>query len=88
MSLRPFCLLNNHGNFCAWSIDWQLVVQAAKCAAFSLGSLEDPDYSIGITTIPVVDSVRDLRIIMDSKLNFRQHIISLALCAKHISLSQ
>ncbi len=48
--------------------------QAAKRAVLSLGNLQVPDYSIGPTSIPVVDSVRYLvwSAVLGSKTEFAE----------------
>ena len=60
-----------------WSADWMLRLNPAKCFAFTLTLKTSPvhhPYSIGGSVLERVSEVRDLGVILDTKLNFSAHI--------------
>ena len=60
-----------------WSADWKLRLNPVKCLAFTLSLKKSPvhhPYSIGGSVLERVSEVRDLGVILDTKLNFSAHI--------------
>ena len=58
-----------------WSDLWQLGISYPKCNILTIGPHADTStYSLGTHPITSVDSVNDLGITLDSKLNFKTHI--------------
>ena len=60
-----------------WSSDWKLRLNPAKCFAFTLTLRTSPvphAYSIGGSVLERVSEVRDLGVMLDSKLTFSAHI--------------
>ena len=60
-----------------WSADWKLRLNASKCFAFTLSLKTSPvvhPYSIGGSVLERVSEVRDLGVILDTKLTFSAHI--------------
>ena len=61
----------------AWSACWGLSLNPAKCKSFTITLRRAPlqiTYNIGGTVLEHVDQIRDLGIIIDSKLTFAQHV--------------
>ncbi len=57
-----------------WAVCSQLRIQPSKCAILHLGSNNPKNfYYFGNDLIPSINSIRDLGVCMDSKLNFDQH---------------
>ncbi len=59
---------------CAWSHIWQLLIRVAKCAVLTLGKTEPAVYSIDDQELPLVETVTDLGVLVDSRLSFAQHV--------------
>jgi len=58
-----------------WSVTWQLSISIKKCSILMVGSGgSDAVYSFSDQAIESVDVVKDLGVLVDSKLNFFQHI--------------
>ena len=65
-------------NIFDWLRSWQLKLSYEKCAVLHLGSRNPRnDYYIGNTIVSRCGSYRDLGIIVDEKLNFREHCNSI-----------
>ena len=63
--------------FTVWSACFGLSLNPSKCKSFTLTLRRAPvqiTYSIGGTLLEHVDQIRDLGIIIDSKLTFAQHV--------------
>ena len=61
----------------AWSACWGLSLNPSKCKSFTMTLRRAPvqiTYNIGGTVLEHVDQIRDLGIIIDSKLTFAQHV--------------
>ena len=70
-------LQNDLDHFYKWSKTWMLNLNPTKCKAFRMTLKTKPlttTYSIGNTSLENVDSIRDLGVILDSKLTFSHHI--------------
>ena len=70
-------LQNDLNHFYKWSKTWMLNLNPSKCKAVRMTLKTKPlmkTYSIGNTTLENVDSIRDLGVILDSKLAFSLHI--------------
>ena len=64
-------------NIGKWSSDWRLILNPQKCASFTITLKRTPvlhSYHINNTPLQRVAEVRDLGIILDSKLTFSAHI--------------
>ena len=64
-------------NLSRWSADWKLRLNVSKCFAFTLSLKTSPvvhPYSIGGLVLERVAEVRDLGVILDSKLTFSAQI--------------
>ena len=67
-------------NLCKWSADWQLNLNPQKCNTFTITLKRAPvlhTYQIDNSPLQRVAEVRDLGIILDSKLTFSAHINSI-----------
>ena len=67
-------------NLCKWSADWQLTLNPQKCVAFTITLKQTPvlhTYCINSSPLQRVTEVRDLGVILDSKLTFSAHIDSM-----------
>lgn len=61
----------------AWSACWGLTLNPSKCQSFTVTLRCAPvqiTYNIGGTVLEHVDRIRDLGVIIDSKLTFAQHV--------------
>ena len=66
-------------NLCKWSADWRLALNPQKCSSFTITLKRAPvlhTYQINNSSLQRVTEVRDLGIILDSKLTFSAHINS------------
>ena len=71
-------------NLCKWSADWQLSLNPQKCVAFTITLKQTPvlcPYHISNIPLQRVGEVRDLGVILDSKLTFSAHINNVVLKA-------
>ena len=62
---------------CKWSKTWMLKLNPSKCKSFRMTLKTKPlvtTYFIGNTTLEEVEHIRDLGVILDSKLTFSSHI--------------
>ena len=60
-----------------WSKTWKLDLNASKCKSFTMTLKTKPlttNYIIGATTLEHVDKIRDLGVILDTKLTFGAHV--------------
>ena len=60
-----------------WCITWGLTLNPSKCKAFTMTLRRKPvqtTYKIGTSALEPVSSIRDLGIIVDSKLTFADHL--------------
>jgi hypothetical protein len=64
----------------SWCDSWQLSLSAPKCCVLALGQSPPVTLSLQGHTLPVVSTVRDLGVIMDSSLSFTPHVE--AICKK------
>ena len=65
--------------FCEWSSAWKLQLNPTKCKAITFTLRKKPivsTYSINQTALERVSEIRDLGVILDSKLTFGPHIDS------------
>ena len=73
-----FRFQNNLNRLVQWAIDSQLSISFVKCLLLQISNmtnnLNSPPYFIGNELIPTLNSVRDLGVTIDSKLNFKTHI--------------
>ena len=72
-----FKLQDDANNVSKWCKDNGLILNSEKCSTitFARKEVEQPfDYYINSTTLAKVNSIKDLGIIFDSKLNFQEHI--------------
>jgi len=70
-------LQNKLSELCDWSDKWQLTVSIKKCNMIYVGSSSfrpAVDFNLRGNILPVVNSCRDLGIIVDSNLTFNAHI--------------
>ena len=69
-----------------WAIIWKMLVNTKKCKHLHIGPSNPRDYfmpsDLGAVPIKKVEEEKDLGVIIDRKLNFRQHI------AKKVSIAQ
>ena len=68
----------------AWSDTWKLKLNPAKCKAITFTLRTKPvtfDYVIHGTALERVSMIRDLGVLMDSKLTFGPHVDSVVRCA-------
>ena len=75
----PDCLLlqSDLDNLSRWSADWQLKLNPSKCHAFTMTLKTSAvlyPYSISGSVLERVSEVRDLGVLLDSKLTFSAHI--------------
>ncbi len=70
----------NVNDYFDWSTDSQLAMQPAKSASLTIGKAPAAAYTLDGTALSAVSSIRDLGVIMDASLNFKQHIA--AVCRK------
>ena len=64
-----------------WSTLWQLSISIPKCSCLSISNLKSPLprlYNINSIPIPQVASSSDLGVIIDDKLSFSSHVLSIA----------
>ena len=65
-------------NMSDWSSTWQLKFNEAKCKHLNLGPPTENSYEIqtnnNLTTITTTDKEKDLGVIIDKNLNFKEHI--------------
>lgn len=64
----------------AWSVSWGLTLNPAKCKSFTMTLRRAPvqtRYFIGTTALEHVLEIRDLGVIIDSKLTFGPHVDSI-----------
>ena len=58
-----------------WSHEWQLGISFKKCNLMYIGhTLCKPDLLLNDISLPIVEEVRDLGVIIDSRLTFASHI--------------
>ena len=58
-----------------WSWQWQLCISYKKCNLMNIGNTRNrPSLLLNDVTLAVVDEVRDLGVIVDSRLKFDAHI--------------
>jgi hypothetical protein len=69
-----------------WCATWQLTLSVEKCSVLTVGPVGPAPvlYLLG-TPLPVVDSMRDLGILVDSNLSFSEHVSSLCKKARRTS---
>lgn len=63
-----------------WSVEWQLPINILKCICLrlSLNSLPClPNYNIGDVVLNNADTVRDLGVLVNNRLDYREHIDSI-----------
>lgn len=63
-----------------WSLKWQLQLADNKCQHSHIGlstSVNPVNYYVSDVKLPTVDNVRDLGVLIDSQLTFRDHISSI-----------
>ena len=66
-------------NLCKWSADWRLTLNPQKCVSFTITLKSAPikhTYHINSSPLQCVGEVRDLGVMLDSKLTFSTHISS------------
>ena len=70
-----------------WSDNWQLQISTTKCANinFTRSRYDKPVFSLGNVKLPVVTSVKDLGVTVDSDMKFNQHINNIVAHAKRRS---
>ena len=63
-------------NLRQWADDWKLKLNVSKCSVVSYGRTIsfNYDYSLSGTSLQRVDTIKDLRVIFDSKLKFNKHV--------------
>lgn len=62
-----------------WASDWQLRISVKKCAVLHLGRNNlQYDYALEGETLPSVQEIRDLGVIMDSRLGFSSHFANIS----------
>ena len=62
-------------HFVHWSLPWQLSLSITKCTVLQLGrSLGIGSYAINNINLPMFHKTRDLGILVDSEINFKEHI--------------
>ena len=64
-------------SLCKWSVDWHLILNPQKCHAFTITLKKAPifhTYCINRSPLQRVTEVRDLGVLLDSKLTFSAHI--------------
>lgn len=74
------CLLLQRGldSLASWAEKWQLRISIAKCATIHIGSRNFKHvYSINSISLPSVESVVDLGVIVDSNLRFSKQVDSI-----------
>ncbi|XP_075157586.1 uncharacterized protein LOC142230848 [Haematobia irritans] len=76
--------LDNFSNWCELNL-MELNTSKCKLMRFSRGTVYDSSYIIGSTRLEAVDSFKDLGLLMDQRLNFRQHI-SMAISKAYVTL--
>ena len=67
-------------NVCKWSADWRLTLNPQKCVSFTITLKRAPilsTYHINSSPLQRVAEVRDLGIVLDTKLTFSAHISSI-----------
>jgi len=71
-----------------WSDKWQLDISYKKCNALLLSNKKEKQ-SLALTLcdkqLPIVDTVKDLGVIMDSQLKFDVHVNNIVLRAQNIA---
>lgn len=70
-------LQNDLNRLHSWSRSWHITINAAKCFHLRVSLKTKPlpvSFSIGGTQLPLVTKMRDLGVIIDSKLSFSDHI--------------
>ena len=63
----------------AWSFRWGLTLNPSKCKSLTMTLRREPvrtNYSIGTSALELVEEIRDLGVIIDSKLTFSSHVDS------------
>ena len=61
-----------------WSLAWQLSLPVTKCAVLQLGrSLGTGSYTINNINLPMCHKTRDLSILVDSEIKFKEHIYNI-----------
>ena len=80
--LHVFCpiLQTSLDSIHAWSILWQLHISIPKCSTLSISNVKSHKprlYSINSHPLPQVTSCSDLGVIIDNKLTFSNHILSI-----------
>ena len=59
---------------CTWAHEWQLPILYTKCNVLEIGKPSGAEYKMSSQTIVPVDNVVDLRVTIDNKLKFSDHI--------------
>ena len=72
---EPSILQNQLDIIEQWSSLWQLSISYSKCSIMTIGShkITSP-FSHGTNTIPQVETINDLGVLINSKLTFKHHI--------------
>ena len=68
------------GRLAAWSVRWGLTLNPSKCKSFTITLRRAPvrtEYFINATKLEHVGEIRDLGIILDTKLTFAAHVNSI-----------
>ena len=64
------------------SLAWQLSLSVTKCTVLQLGrSLGTGSYTINNINLPMCHKTRDLGILVDSEINFKEHIYNITASA-------
>ncbi len=80
------CVLQNSiNNLGTWTRDNQLVIQPVKCYSLTIGDIEPPGYVIGNHALESRPVVKDLGIVVDQKLSFKEHVKSVVHKASYSS---
>ena len=65
-----------------WSLAWQLSLSVTKWTVLQLGrSLGTGSYTINNINLPMCHKTRDLDILVDSEINFKEHIYNITASA-------
>ena len=66
-----------------WTKTWQIGISYSKCNILTIGNLTTPKYMLSVHEILNSNTVKDLGVLVNHKLNFKAHIEDCVVRARH-----